>query len=77
MLYDAKLKQDMLDALHDRVSSICDICVYLINEGMVPNKKKYINLSWVSIMIDAYQNVDVLSVEQHKELDNIYNTLMG
>ena len=33
MLYDAEKKQDMLDTLENRVSSIVDVCVALVNEG--------------------------------------------
>ena len=76
MLYDAEKKQDMLDTLENRVSSIVDVCVALINEGYIPNKNKYNKLSWSMIMIDAFQSIDVLSVEQHKKLENLYNKVM-
>ena len=41
MLYNADKKQDMLDALNNRVSSIVDVCVALTEEGYIPNKGKY------------------------------------
>lgn len=75
MIYNIENKQDMLDTLDNRVSSIVDVCVTLANEGYVesttPNK-----LSWTMIMIDAFQSIDVLSVEQHKKLENLYNKVM-
>ena len=76
MLYDAEKKQEMLDTLTNRVSSIVDVCVALINEGYIPNKNKYNKLSWSMIMIDAFQNIDVLSVEQHNKLETLYNKVM-
>ena len=76
MLYDAEKKQDMLDTLENRVSSIVDVCVALINEGYIPNKNKYNKLSWSMIMIDAFNNIDVLSVEQHNKLETLYNKVM-
>lgn len=76
MLYDAEKKQVMLDTLENRVSSIVDVCVALINEGYIPNKNKYNKLSWSIIMIDAFQNIDVLSVEQHNNLEELYNKVM-
>ena len=76
MLYDAEKKQVMLDTLENRVSSIVDVCVALINEGYIPNKNKYNKLSWSMIMIDAFQNIDVLSVEQHNKLETLYNKVM-
>ena len=76
MLYDAEKKQDVLDTLTNRVSSIVDVCVALINEGYIPNKNKYNKLSWSMIMIDAFNNIDVLSVEQHNKLETLYNKVM-
>ena len=76
MLYDAEKKQIMLDTLENRVSSIVDVCVALINEGYIPNKNKYNKLSWSMIMIDAFQNIDILSVEQHNNLEKLYNKVM-
>ena len=76
MLYDAEKKQDMLDTLNNRVSSIVDVCVSLIQEGYIPNKNKYNKLSWSMIMIDAFQNIDVLSVEHHNNLEELYNKVM-
>ena len=76
MLYDAENKQDMLDTLNNRVSSIVYVCVSLIQEGYIPNKNKFNKLSWTTIMIDAFDNIDVLSVEQHNKLETLYNKVM-
>ena len=76
MLYDAEKKQDMLDTLNNRVSSIVDVCVSLIQEGYILNKNKFNKLSWTTIMIDAFDNIDVLSVEQHNKLETLYNKVM-
>ena len=76
MLYDAEKKQDMLDTLNNRVSSIVDVCVSLIQEGYIPNKNKFNKLPWTTIMIDAFDNIDVLSVEQHNKLETLYNKVM-
>lgn len=76
MLYDVEKKQDMLDTLNTRVSSIVDVCIALASEGYLPNKAKQMKLSWVSIMVDAFDNIDVLSVEQHNKLERLYNKVM-
>lgn len=77
MLYDAEKKQNMLDTLNSRVSSIVDVCVALAQEGYIPNKAKQTKLSWSIIMIDAFENIDVLSVEQHNKLETLYNKVMA
>ena len=76
MLYDADKKQEVLDTLNNRVSSIVDVCVALVNEGYNLNKSKLTKLSWTTIMIDAFDNIDVLSVEQHTNLEELYNKVM-
>ena len=76
MLYDLEKKQQMLDTLNNRVSSIVDVCVALVNEGYALNKNKLNKLSWSMIMIDAFENIDVLSVEQHNNLEILYNKVM-
>ena len=76
MLYDADKKQEVLDTLNNRVSSIVDVCVALVNEGSNLNKNKTTKLSWSMIMIDAFENIDVLSVEQHNKLETLYNKVM-
>lgn len=76
MLYDNKLKQAMVDILHDRVSAIADCIQLLLSEGYIPNKNKTTILNWSSILIDAYENVDVLSQKQQNKLDIIYNKVL-
>ena len=77
MLYDVEKKQMMLDTLENRVSSIVDVCIALIQEGYIPNKNKSTKLSWSTILIDAFNNIDVLSVEQHNELEELYSKVMN
>lgn len=76
MLYEPKLKQAMLDILEERVSGIANCITALLDEGYVPNKNKYTIIDWTSILIDAYENVDILSKEQHEKLDILYNKVL-
>lgn len=77
MLYEDGVKEAVLDTLDDRVSSIADCMVALTEEGYIPNRKKTTILNWGCILIDAYQNIDVLSKEQHVEIDNLCNKIMS
>ena len=76
MLYDNCLKEVMLDTLHERVSSITNCMVALLNEGYIPNRNKTTILDWSSILIDAYENIDVFSKEQQNKLDILYNRVL-
>ena len=76
MLYEPNLKQAMLDVLENRMSGIADCIQVLFDNGYIPNKNKMTILNWSAILIDAYENVDVLSKEQHDKLDIIYNKVL-
>ena len=76
MLYEAGLKENMLDILNERVSGISDSIALIASEGFVPNKKKINILYWSSILIHAYENIDVLSKEQQDKLDSLYNKIL-
>lgn len=76
MLYENKITDTMLDVLQDRMSGIADCIQLLIKEGYLPNKNKTIILNWSSILLDAYENIDVFSKEQQKKLDILYNKVL-
>ena len=76
MLYEPNLKDTMLDILENRMSGIADCIQVLFDNGYIPNKNKMTILNWTAILINAYENVDVLSIEQHNKLDNIYNRVL-
>ena len=76
MLYEPNLKQAMLDVLEERMSGIADCITVLMDNGYNPNKNKMTILNWSAILIDAYENVDVLDSEQQHNLDNLYNKVL-
>ena len=77
MLYEGNLKKEMLDVLEDRISGIADCILVLVDNGYIPNKNKTTILNWSSILIDAYENIDVFSEEQHNKLDNLYSKVLA
>ena len=76
MLYNNEIKETTLGALHSKVSSVVDICIALINEGYIPNRTKTIKLQWMCALIDGFENIDVMTVEQHNKLENLYNKII-
>ena len=76
MLYDENLKQVMLGILDDRVSGIACTINNLVDDGYLPNKKKLDILGWSTLLIHAYENIDIFSKEQQANLDSIYNKVI-
>ena len=76
MLYEPKLNQAMLAILQNRVAGIANCINALLQEGYIPNKNKYTIFNWSSILIDAYENIDVFTKEQQDKLDLLYNKIL-
>lgn len=77
MMYKDNIKQGTLDTLHNRVSSVCDCVLSLLDAGFVPNKNKATILNWSSLLIHAYEQYEVFSEEQKQRIDNLYNKIMN
>ena len=77
MLYNNEIKEATLDTLEERVLSVVDLSIALVSEGYIPNKSKTVKLQWSIILIDAFENIDVLSKEQHRKLENLYNRVIS
>lgn len=76
MMYESYLNKAMLDVLENRMSGIADSITVLIDKGYIPNKNKMTVLNWTPILIDAYENIALLTEEQHNKLDKIYEKII-
>lgn len=76
-MYEVALKQTMLDVLENRMSGIAGCIQALFENGYIPNKNKMTILNWTTILINAYENVEVMTKEQQNKLDNIYNKVIS
>lgn len=76
MLYDESLKSTIVDTLNTRVSTIVDCIIALLDEGYLPNKNKITVLDWGSILIHAFENIEVFEVEQQVKLENLFNKVI-
>ena len=68
----------MNNDLKEKRLAICEQCLlYKIDEfyGPVCNKSKYIRLDWSSLLLHAFENIDVLKPEQQHKIELLYNKL--
>ena len=73
MMYEDSIKHEIVGILEDRISTISDCIAALYQEGFIPNKNKITILDWSSILIHAYENIEILNNEQRVKLDSLYN----
>lgn len=74
-MYDDLIKNNILDDLEGKVISIANTAITLASQGYLVNKSKYIRLNWSSLLLHAFENIDVLKPEQQRSIELLYNKL--
>lgn len=74
-MYDDVIKKTILDDLENKVISIVNTSVALVSQGYLVNRSKTIRLNWSSLLLHAFENIDVLSSEQQHKVEELYNKL--
>lgn len=74
-MYDDNLKDTIVSNLESKAISICNTALALASQGYLINKSKYIRLDWSSVLLNAFENIHVLSDEQQSKLEQVYNKL--
>ena len=74
-MYNDVIRKTILDDLESKVISIINTSIALASQGYLVNKSKYIRLEWSSLLIHAFENIDVLKPEQQHKIELLYNKL--
>ena len=74
-MYDEAIKTIAISNLEQKAIGIVNTTVALAVQGYIINKAKQVKLDWSSILIHAFENIDVLSPEQQKSIEVLYNKI--
>ena len=74
-MYDDKLCKTIITDLESKELSIVNTAVVLASQGYVVNRAKYIKLDWTSIILNAFENINVFSKEQQHKIELLYNKI--
>lgn len=74
-MYNDVIKENILDDLESKVISIVNTSVTLASQGYLVNRNKYTKLNWSSILIHAFENIDILSEKQQHQVELLYNKI--
>ena len=74
-MYDEAIKDIARNNLEQKAIGIVNATVALAAQGYIINKAKQVKLDWSSILIHAFENIDVLSPEQQKSIEVLYNKI--
>lgn len=72
-MYNDIIKKNILDDLESKAMSIVNTSIALASQGYLVNKSKYIRLDWSSILLHAFENIDIFSKEQQNNIERLYN----
>ena len=72
-MYNDVIKKNIIDDLESKAMSIVNTSIALASQGYLVNKSKYIRLDWSSILLHAFENIDIFSKEQQNNIERLYN----
>ena len=72
-MYNDIIKKNILDDLESKAMSIVNTSIALASQGYLVNKSKYIRLDWSSLLLHAFENIDIFSKEQQNNIERLYN----
>ena len=74
-MYNDDLRKSIIIDLESKELSVVNTVVVLASQGYVINQAKHIKLDWTSIILNAFENINVFSEEQQHKIELLYNKL--
>ena len=74
-MYNDEIRKTIITDLESKELSIVNTAVVLASQGYVVNKTKYIKLDWTSIVLNAFENINIFSKEQQHKIELLYNKI--
>lgn len=74
-MYDNGLKDIAIRNLEQKAIGIVQTTVALTAQGYIVNRAKQTRLQWSSILLHAFENIDVLTPEQQHYIEVLYNKI--
>lgn len=74
-MYNDEFRKNIITDLESKELSIVNAAVVLASQGYIVNRAKYIKLDWASIILNAFENINVFSEEQQHKIEHLYNKL--
>ena len=72
-MYNDDLRKSIITDLESKELSVVNTVVVLASQGYVINQAKRIKLDLASIILNAFENINVFSEEQQHKIELLYN----
>lgn len=74
-MYNDKIRKSIISDLENKAMDVVKTSIALASQGYLVNRKKYIKLDWTSLLLSAFENIDILSDEQQHNIELLYNKM--
>lgn len=74
-MYNDDLRKSIITDLESKELSVVNTVVVLASQGYVINQAKHTKLDLASIILNAFENINVFSEEQQHKIELLYNKL--
>lgn len=74
-MYNDEIRKTIITNLEGKEISIIENAIFLSTQGYVVNRAKHLKLDWTSIILNAFENINVFSEEQQHKIELLYNKL--
>ena len=74
-MYNDELCKNIITDLESKELSIVNTAVVLASQGYVINQAKHTKLDLASIILNAFENINVFSEEQQHKIELLYNKI--
>ena len=74
-MYDEAIKNIAINNLEQKAIGIVQTTVALTAQGYIVNRAKQTRLQWSSILLHAFENIDILTPEQQNYIEVLYNKI--
>ena len=75
-MYNDDLRKSIITDLESKELSVVNTIVVLVSQGYIINQAKHIKLDLASIILNAFENINVFSEEQQHKIELLYNKLL-
>lgn len=74
-MYDEKIRENIINDLETKTTVVANTAIVLASQGYLINKRKYLKLDWSSVLIHAFENIDIFNNEQKHNIELLYNNI--
>lgn len=76
-MYNDEIQESVISDLENKEITIANVVVNLVSQGYLVNNRKKFKLDVTSILIDAFENINIYTSEQQSSIERIYNSIFG